>query len=55
MCRRPSGGSPADEREQLVRRPAVVPEAAHHPSQELPHLAQLLAGNTHVLIIVIIR
>jgi hypothetical protein len=48
-------GFPADELQQLVRRPAALPEAAHDAAQELPQLAQLVRGNSHVLVIVIIR
>ena len=46
---------PADELQQLVRRPAALPEAAEDASQQLPQLAQLVGGNSHVLVIVIIR
>jgi hypothetical protein len=43
------------EREKLVRRPARVPEPAQHPPQQLPDLTKLLSGNTHALVIVILR
>jgi hypothetical protein len=45
----------ADVREQLVGRTAAMPEPACYPPQQLPQLHQLIGGNSHDLIIVILR
>ncbi len=45
----------ADQRKQLVRRTAAVPEAALNAPQQLSQLVQLVVGNTHRPVIVILR
>ncbi len=42
----------ADQRKQFVRWAAAMAEPADDPPQQLPHLAQLVCGNSHDLIIV---
>ena len=42
----------ADQREQFVGWPAAMAKPADDPPQQLPHLAELVCGNSHDLIIV---
>ena len=44
----------ADQRQQLIGRAAAIAEAARDPPEQLPELAQLVDGNTHDLIIVML-
>jgi hypothetical protein len=48
-------GVAADELEELRRGPAARPGAPHDPTQELPELAELVAGNIRHVIKVIVR
>lgn len=45
----------ADQREQLLGWAAAVPEAALNAPQQLQQLAELVVGNTHRSVIVILR
>ena len=48
-------GLVADQREQLVRWTAAVAETALDAPEQLPELVQLIVGNTHRPVIVILR